>query len=88
MSTVDDFSRAVTDACSSARPGDRVVVDFSGVTFCDTAVLRVLLRGSRAAGTSGCVLQVDRPTRALVRMAAALGLSAKLGIPDQRDRHD
>ena len=74
------FEAEVRRACAGARPGQRVVLDFSAATFCDLAAVDVLQRATAAAHASGCVLRVHRPPRSLRRMAEVLSLSAPAGI--------
>lgn len=78
LSTAEVLARSLEQAC--ALGPNRVVVDFSGVTFCDVTVVNVLLQAADAL-RDGCDLQVRHPNRFLTRVADLLGLRAQLGLP-------
>lgn len=71
LSTEDAFDRDVQDAVE--RGAGTVVVDFSGVRFCDSAALRVLGRHADDLGAVGRRVVVRNPTAALVRLLALTG---------------
>lgn len=78
LSTSEVLTRSLTAACALA-PG-RVVVDFSGVTFCDLTVVDVLLQAADQLRGSGCDLQVRHPNSFLTRVADLLDLRSQLGL--------
>ncbi len=78
LSTAEVLTRSLEAAC--ALEPDRVVVDFSGVTFCDLTVVDVLLQAADELRGNGCDLQVRHPNRFLTRVADLLGLRSQLGL--------
>ena len=73
----DEFALA-----RSANPA-RVVIDMSEVTFCDLTALRVLLDAADRLTAQGCVVELHEPPKSLRRMAKLLGVSARLGLPEE-----
>jgi anti-sigma B factor antagonist len=62
------------------RPAPRVVVDLSGVEFCDSTGLSAFIVGhNRAAATDGW-LRLACPTDFLARLLDTVGLTARLGV--------
>jgi anti-sigma B factor antagonist len=53
MATADDLSQILRDASTN---GDRVVLDFSGVSFMDSSGLRALLEGAGRPNVNGPVV--------------------------------
>lgn len=80
LATESAFRTAVRDAVAAAGPGGRVLVDFSGVEFCDSTAVVVLLEGRAAAQADGCVLVVTRPHPLLRRVAELLSATERLGL--------
>lgn len=78
LSTAEVLARSLEQAC--AVGADRVVVDFSDVTFCDVTVVNVLLQAADVLRGSGCDLQVRHPNHFLTRVADLLGLRSELGL--------
>ena len=78
LSTAEVLARSLEQAC--ALGPNRVVVDFSGVTFCDVTVVNVLLQAADTLRGDGCDLQVRHPNRFLTRVADLLGLRSQLGL--------
>lgn len=65
----------LTDAisCVAARtagPLDQVILDLSGVTFCDVAGLRAIEGSAFALSRAGRTLTVRHPSRAVLRLVA------------------
>jgi anti-anti-sigma factor len=67
-----------------AGHGD-VVLDCSEVTFCDSTAMRVLLAARRLARALEVTLHIADPPMGLVRIAAILGASELLGLPEPGD---
>ena len=82
VATYELLAQRIAHACAQ-RP-DRVVVDFSGVTFCDSTAVSVLLAALERVEAQGCELVVRNPSRALQRVTTLLGLGELLGIPAPR----
>jgi anti-anti-sigma factor len=59
-----------------AEEATALVIDFSEVTFCDSAGLRVLLKLHDAAGVSGGSLRVRGATGLVARVFEVTGLGA------------
>ena len=63
------------------RPGaGNLVVDLSGVTFCDASGLAVLIGTGRRAGRLGGVLRLAAPTPSVLEVIHSLGLHRKLDV--------
>ena len=67
-----------------AAHGD-VVLDCSGVTFCDSTALRVLINARRYARALDVDLRIVNPPKGLLRIAALLQASELLGLPAPTD---
>ena len=62
------------------RPAPRVVVDLSGVEFCDSTGLSAFVVGhNRAAGTGGW-LRLAAPTPFLADLLDTVGLAPRIGV--------
>lgn len=60
---------------SVARPGERVVLDLSRLSFIDSSGLNVLVTAFRQAQRDGWELRIEREmTRAVQRVIAMMGL--------------
>jgi len=63
------------------RPGaSRIVIDLSGVTFCDTSGLAVLVGASHRAGLPDGVLRLAAPTPLVTTVLRLTGLHSRLEI--------
>jgi anti-anti-sigma factor len=63
------------------RPGaSRLVVDLSGVTFCDASGLAVLVGASRRAGLLGGVLRLAAPAPLMSTILRLAGLDSRFEI--------
>ena len=69
-----EAQRPLTEAAermvAATRPGDRVVLDLAGVTFCDIAGLRALESVGAALGDQARELAVLHPSRAVMRLVS------------------
>ena len=77
ISSAPRLAQDLARAC--ALHPDRVVVDFSGSTFCDSSAVEVLLDAAEALRSAGCELQI-RPNPLLIRIAAVLQVSHELRL--------
>ena len=57
-------------AARTTRPPAQVVLDLSGVTFCDVAGLRAIEVSAAALSRAGRRLSVRHPSRAVLRLVA------------------
>ncbi|WP_250006768.1 STAS domain-containing protein [Actinoplanes sp. M2I2] len=73
LATIDDFEEALTRA-ASADGTPRVVVDFSGVSFCDSSGLAALDRAYEKAALRGITLRVVKPQRGVRRLMEIAGM--------------
>ena len=62
------------------RPAPRVVVDLSGVEFCDSTGLSAFVVGHNRAAAAGGWLRLAAPTEWMSRLLDTVGLSRRLGI--------
>lgn len=76
MSTVPDFRAAVEKALVDAPP--RIVVDLSGVTFCDSQGLGTMVALSRKTRMADSVLVLTNPGEFLSRVLDITGLRSVL----------
>lgn len=72
MSTAGRLRTAVTEALSASPR--RIVVDFGGVTFCDSQGLSTLIGLSRQAGAADCALVLTNLGDFLLRLLDITGL--------------
>jgi anti-sigma B factor antagonist len=70
--------RAPLDAARA--DGVTTVVDLAGVTFMDSAGLRVLLRAARDSGVDEWPWFIVRPSAAVLRLLALTGAAARLPL--------
>jgi anti-sigma B factor antagonist len=63
-----------------ARPVPRVVVDLSGVEFCDSTGLSAFVVGHNRAAAAGGWLRLAAPSDWMARLLDTVGLSRRLGI--------
>jgi anti-sigma B factor antagonist len=80
LSTTDQLRSAVEEAL--ATPGVPIVLDFSGVTFCDSQGLSTLLSLSRRATAAGTTLALVNVGDFLVRLLDITGLRSALSVRD------
>jgi anti-sigma B factor antagonist len=74
-------SGELTDRLAAAvGTGAPVIVDFSGVTFCDSTGLTALIHAHRAAEAAGTPFAIVTEQRAVLRPITLLGLGALLRI--------
>jgi anti-anti-sigma factor len=66
LSTVGELRRCLQMACGLGF--QRVVVDFSLVTFCDGQGVRVLVQAAEALRQQGCLLEIRGVTPLLMRL--------------------
>ncbi|MFG2983855.1 STAS domain-containing protein [Streptomyces sp. NPDC048258] len=64
----EELRAALLTAFTHAGGPTDIVVDLSGLTFCDSAGLNALLRGRMIAGESGRTLRLAAPTRQIRRL--------------------
>jgi anti-sigma B factor antagonist len=62
------------------RPVPRVVVDLSGVEFCDSVGLSAFIVGHNRAAETGGWLRLAAPNDWMSRLLTTVGLSARLGV--------
>jgi anti-sigma B factor antagonist len=67
---------------ASAAPASRVVVDMSGVEFCDSTGMNVLLAAQRRARESGGDLQLASPRPAIRKVLQVTGLESVFTVLD------
>lgn len=76
-------SGGLQTALQSSLANGMVVLDASGIGFCDSAGVKAILRANHDAGRLGTVLRLAAPSEALVRMMELIGLFAVLDVfPD------
>jgi anti-sigma B factor antagonist len=73
--TVPRLQRALTDALAAGGPV-RLVVDMSGVDFCDSTGVNVLLAAHRQAREAGGDLELASPRPAVRKILQVTGLEA------------
>ena len=64
------------------RPGGRLVLDLSGLTFMDSTGIRMILQASEYARTHGAGLVVVRPPGKVMRVLELVGLDEQLELVD------
>jgi anti-sigma B factor antagonist len=62
------------------RPVPRVVVDLSGVEFCDSIGLSAFVVGHNRAAAAGGWLRLAAPNAWMTRLLDTVGLSGRLGV--------
>ena len=67
---------------ASAAPASRVVVDMSGVEFCDSTGMNVLLSCLRQARERGSELELAAPRPAVKKILRVTGLDAVFTVAD------
>jgi anti-sigma B factor antagonist len=62
------------------RPAPRVVVDLSGVEFCDSTGLSAFVLGHHRAAAAGGWLRLAAPSAWMRRLLDTVGLSRRIGV--------
>ena len=62
------------------RPRPQIVVDLSGVEFCDSTGLSAFVVGHRRAGDAGGWVRLAAPSAWLTRLLDTVGLSSRLAV--------
>ncbi len=62
------------------RPGPRIVVDLSGVEFCDSTGLGAFVTGHNRAHRAGGWVRLAAPGEWMTRLLDTVGLSARIGV--------
>lgn len=79
IATHDQFKESLRRAC--LLDPQKVIIDFSQVTFCDSTALRVLVDEAALLLRAGCGIEIHHPTPQLRKIASMVGLSEQLDIP-------
>jgi anti-sigma B factor antagonist len=79
MSTAGLLGKAVEDACS-CDAGGRLILDMSGVGFCDSAGISALVQSRKLADQAHLQLEVHRPALAVRRVLELSGLTEYLNV--------
>ena len=80
LSTADQLAEAIDGAAEGAV--ELVKVDLAGVSFMDSAGLRVLVSGMKQADTKGTKLVVASPQPQVRKVFELTGLDEVLGLAD------
>lgn len=62
------------------RPAPRVVVDLSGIDFCDSTGLSAFVTGHNRAAAAGGWLRLAAPNDWMTQLLDTVGLTGRLGI--------
>ncbi|ETK37623.1 STAS domain-containing protein [Microbispora sp. ATCC PTA-5024] len=81
--TAGSFRRAIEDLPESPGPG--VVIDLSGVTYCDSTGLTMLVRAYHHTRSSGTPLVLTGPDDNLTRMLSIVGLDRLFTVFDTQE---
>ena len=68
---------------ANSAPGTRVIVDMSGVEFCDSTGMNVLLSCLREARERGGELELAAPRPAVMKILQVTGLDSVFTIDSQ-----
>lgn len=79
--TVPRLQRALTGALAGSEPV-RLIVDLSGVDFCDSTGVNVLLAAHRQAREKGGDLELGAPRPAVRKILQVTGLEAVFTVVD------
>jgi anti-sigma B factor antagonist len=79
LATAATLGDDIADAFATGA--DLVEVDFTGVTFCDSTGLQVLINGAKHARALNRGFFIKHPTERLLRLAGVLGASDLLHLP-------
>jgi anti-sigma B factor antagonist len=80
--TAPRLQSALAAVIASAAPASRVVVDMSGVEFCDSTGMNVLLSCLRQARERGGELEIAAPRPAVRKILSVTGLDAVFTVAD------
>jgi anti-sigma B factor antagonist len=80
--TAPRLQSELTAVIASAAPASRVVVDMSGVEFCDSTGMNVLLSCLRQARERGGELELAAPRPAVRKILSVTGLDAVFTVAD------
>lgn len=81
LSTAEQFAEAV-DAAAGDASVERIIVDLGGVSFMDSAGLRVLVTGVKAAEARGAKLVATDAQPQVKKVFQLTGLDEILGLTD------
>ncbi|MFC7326524.1 STAS domain-containing protein [Marinactinospora rubrisoli] len=84
--TSPDLAAVLDDVLGAADPCRGVVIDFSGVRFCDSRCIGVLVASYRQARDRGIGLAVAAPQRTVHRLFTIAGIDQFLTIEDDVQR--
>jgi anti-sigma B factor antagonist len=62
------------------RPQPRIVVDLSGVEFCDSTGLSAFVLGHRRAGGAGGWVRLAAPSAWMAQLLDTVGLTSRIGV--------
>ncbi|WP_067969929.1 STAS domain-containing protein [Nocardiopsis trehalosi] len=80
--TSPDLAAALEGVLGAEEPCRGVVIDFSGVTFCDSRCIGVLVACYRQARDRGIALVVSSPQRTVYRLFVIAGIDQVITIED------
>ncbi len=80
--TAPRLQSELTSVIASAASAPRVVVDMSGVEFCDSTGMNVLLSGLRQARERGGELELAAPHPAVRKILSVTGLDAVFSVAE------
>lgn len=86
IATAVDLQKAITSATAECR--GTLTLDMTGLTFCDSTGIRVLLTARRAASQRGMAIKLVAPDDGPVRQAFDMsGLMLVYARPDEPELH-
>ena len=80
--TAPRLQSEIAAVIASAAPASRVIIDMSGVEFCDSTGMNVLLSCLRQARERGGELELAAPRPAIKKILQVTGLDAVFTIAD------
>lgn len=80
IATSSDFETALS-AAARTEGTTKLIVDFSGVDFCDSTGLAALDRAYGEAALRGVTLRVVKPQRGVYRLLEIMGMAEHLTGP-------
>ncbi|HYN96851.1 MAG TPA: STAS domain-containing protein [Pilimelia sp.] len=81
MSNVEEMESALHRALAESTGS--VVLDLSGVTFCDSLGFSTMIKFWRVAGAAGCEFVVARPGPTVRRILDMMGISSVIRVVDE-----
>ncbi|RCV49625.1 STAS domain-containing protein [Marinitenerispora sediminis] len=84
--TSPGLAAVLDELLGAAEPCRGVVIDFSGVDFCDSRCIGVLVAGYRQARDRGIGLAVAAPQRTVHRLFTIAGIDQVMTIEDDVQR--